>query len=103
VPAPLAGDGPVTESGAGRGQRMPSAGVTPLAAVRSGIRRAARGLAWYVKGVMGEDAWDKYRAHHEAAHGAADPAHPGERMMTEREFWRDQTDRQDANPQGRCC
>ena len=103
MPAPLAGDGPVTESGAGRGQRMPSAGVTPLAAVRSGIRRGAQGLAWYVKGVMGEDAWDKYRAHHEAAHGAADPAHPGERMMTEREFWRDQTDRQDANPQGRCC
>ena len=82
---------------------MPPAGPAPLAAVLGGIRRAARSVAWYVKGVMGEDAWDKYRAHHEAAHGAADPAHPGERMMTEREFWRDQTDRQDANPQGRCC
>jgi uncharacterized short protein YbdD (DUF466 family) len=23
--------------------------------------------------------------------------------MTEREFWRDHSDRQDANPQGRCC
>ena len=52
---------------------------------------------------MGDDAWDKYRAHHEAVHRAGDPAHPTERMMTEREFWRDQTDRQDANPQGRCC
>jgi len=87
----------------GRGQRMPPAGRTPLDAVLRGIRRAARSVAWYVKGVMGEDAWDKYRAHHEAAHPAGDPEHPGERMMTEREFWRDQTDRQDANPQGRCC
>jgi len=52
---------------------------------------------------MGDDAWDKYRAHHEAAHRDADPSHHAERMMTEREFWRDQTDRQDANPQGRCC
>ncbi|HYH77897.1 MAG TPA: YbdD/YjiX family protein, partial [Arthrobacter sp.] len=23
--------------------------------------------------------------------------------LTEREFWRDRTDRQDSNPQGRCC
>ncbi|WP_370294970.1 YbdD/YjiX family protein [Cryobacterium sp. MDB2-A-1] len=90
-------------AGARRGQRMLSAGGTSLAALLGGIRRAARSVAWYVKGVMGEDAWDKYRAHHEAAHGTADPAHPTERMMTEREFWRDQTDRQDANPQGRCC
>ncbi|WBM81508.1 putative selenoprotein [Cryobacterium breve] len=52
---------------------------------------------------MGEDAWDKYVAHHEAAHRDGDPASPTERMMTEREFWRDQTDRQDTNPQGRCC
>ena len=82
---------------------MPPAGPAPLAAVLGGIRRAARSVAWYVKGVMGDDAWDKYRAHHEAAHTTGDPARPGERMMTEREFWRDQTDRQDSNPQGRCC
>lgn len=82
---------------------MALAGRTSLAALLGGIRRAARSVAWYVKGVMGEDAWDKYRAHHESAHGTADPARPTERMMTEREFWRDQTDRQDANPQGRCC
>jgi uncharacterized short protein YbdD (DUF466 family) len=45
---------------------------------------------------MGADAYTKYLAHH------ADAGH-GSRPMTEREFWRDQTDRQDANPQGRCC
>ena len=86
-----------------RGQRIPTARRVPVAAALSGIRRAARSVAWYVKGVMGEDAWDKYVAHHEAAHRDGDPASPSERMMTEREFWRDQTDRQDANPQGRCC
>jgi len=82
---------------------MPSAGPFSLAAVLGGIRRAARSVAWYVKGVMGEDAWDKYRTHHEAVHAAGGQAHAGEPMMTEREFWRDQTDRQDSNPQGRCC
>ena len=45
---------------------------------------------------MGADAYAKYLAHH------AEPGH-GAPPMTEREFWRDRTDRQDANPQGRCC
>ncbi|MCU1542776.1 MAG: hypothetical protein JWM50_641 [Microbacteriaceae bacterium] len=70
-------------------------------------RRVARDVAWFVKGVMGEDAYEKYRAHYESTHGgehgrehAADHAEP---MMSEREFWRDRTDRQDAHPEGRCC
>jgi uncharacterized short protein YbdD (DUF466 family) len=55
-----------------------------------------RGFTRYLGGVMGADAYTKYLAHHaEAGHGT--------QPMTEREFWRDQTDRQDANPQGRCC
>ncbi|MET0956195.1 MAG: YbdD/YjiX family protein [Cryobacterium sp.] len=70
-----------------------------LTGVLTAVRSAAAGLAWYVKGVLGEDAYDKYRAHHESVHGA-DTAVP---CMTAREFWRDQTDRQDVNPQGRCC
>ncbi|MGO4783685.1 YbdD/YjiX family protein [Cryobacterium sp. W22_MBD10_FK3] len=67
--------------------------------VAAAVRTAAAGLAWYVKGLMGEDAYEKYQAHHESVHGT-DAAVPA---MTEREFWRDQTDRQDTNPQGRCC
>lgn len=67
-----------------------------LAAVRTG----ARGFAWFVRGVLGEDAYDKYAAHHAATHGGEAG---GEPAMTEREFWRDQTDRQEHNPQGRCC
>jgi uncharacterized short protein YbdD (DUF466 family) len=73
-------------------------------------REGAKGFAWFMRGVMGEDAYDKYKAHHEALHEAhpdsvqeTDAVCPGPRMMTEREFWRDQTDRQDINPQGRCC
>ena len=69
-----------------------------LAAVRTG----ARGIAWFVRGVLGEDAYDKYAAHHAATRSA--PGDCGvEPVMTEREFWRDQTDRQQRNPQGRCC
>ncbi len=63
------------------------------------LRRAAAVLsavAGYVKGVLGEDAYEKYLAHHGAS-GCATPA------MTVREFWRDKADRQDANPEGRCC
>jgi len=60
------------------------------------LAEVARGVRWYVRGVMGEDAYDKYLEH-------ARGQHEGAQVMTEREFWRDRTDRQDANPQGRCC
>ncbi|MDJ0323313.1 YbdD/YjiX family protein [Cryobacterium sp. PH31-AA6] len=65
------------------------------------LKKGARDLAWFIKGVMGEDAYDKYRAHHESRHACDAGETPP--VMTEREFWRDQTDRQDTNPQGRCC
>ena len=63
-----------------------------LAAVATGFR----GFARYLGGVLGADAYAKYLEHHHAA-GHGEPA------LTEREFWRDRTDRQDSNPQGRCC
>lgn len=66
--------------------------------VLSAVRTGARGFAWFIRGVLGEDAYDKYAAHHAVTHGDG-----GAPAMTEREFWRDQTDRQDHNPQGRCC
>jgi uncharacterized short protein YbdD (DUF466 family) len=69
-------------------------------------RRLARDVAWYVKGVMGDDAYEKYRRHYESVHGTqeagVDHGLPSA-MMTEREFWRDRTDRQDSAPEGRCC
>ena len=82
----------------------------------AGVRTGARSVLWYLKGLLGEDAYEKYVAHHAALHAAgadvagADGAGAGgadggapHALMTEREFWRDQTDRQDQNPQGRCC
>ncbi|WP_299167542.1 YbdD/YjiX family protein [uncultured Arthrobacter sp.] len=53
-------------------------------------------LIWLFKGVMGENAYQQYLDHHASTHSDEPP-------MTERQFWRDKTDRQDANPQGRCC
>ena len=59
------------------------------------LREAARGVAWFLRGVVREDAYEKYLQH--------TATHPGAPVMTEREFWRDLTDRQDRQPQGRCC
>ena len=77
------------------------------------LRRGIHHVAWFVKGVLGEDAYEKYRAHWEATHSEELPGGHGvasgggpatpPRMMTEREFWRDRTDRQDTNPGARCC
>jgi len=60
------------------------------------LRRGWHGFVWYFKGIMGEHAYQAYLDHHRVVH-------PGTRPMTEREFWRDKMDRQDRNPQGRCC
>lgn len=62
--------------------------------IRAGIRR----VRWWVRALMGDDAYDRYAAHHAAQ--AKGDEHV---VMTEKEFWRDQTDRQDSSPQGRCC
>ncbi|GAB2743519.1 YbdD/YjiX family protein [Sinomonas soli] len=70
--------------------------TTAVAAVRS-VLAGARALA---RGVMGADAYERYLEHHRAEQAAGRCAAPA---MTEREFWRDHADRQDANPQGRCC
>ena len=68
------------------------------------IGKGARDVAWFVRGVLGEDAYEKYVAHYES-HRAATGTDDSERgeLMTPREFWRDHADRQDRNPQGRCC
>lgn len=73
-----------------------------LAAVATGFR----GFARYLGAVLGADAYAKYLEHHRAAgHDAAGHDSSGHNAppLSEREFWRDRTDRQDTNPQGRCC
>jgi uncharacterized short protein YbdD (DUF466 family) len=70
---------------------MPALGQA-LGSLRSGWH----GFVWFVRGVLGENAYQAYLDHHRATH-------PGTAPMSEREFWRDRMDRQDRNPQGRCC
>ncbi|MGW6227991.1 YbdD/YjiX family protein, partial [Cellulosimicrobium cellulans] len=55
-----------------------------------------RAVRWYVRQVMGDDAYATYAAHQRAVH-------PGGVVMTEREFWRMRHAEQDANPGSRCC
>ncbi|MCB7135881.1 YbdD/YjiX family protein [Cellulosimicrobium marinum] len=67
-----------------------------LAAVGTRVLDAARAVRWYVRQVMGDDAYATYVAHRQATH-------PGGTVMTEREFWRARHAEQDANPGSRCC
>jgi uncharacterized short protein YbdD (DUF466 family) len=67
-----------------------------LASVGTAVAKGCRGLAWYLEGMLGADAYRKYLEHHRLAH-------PGEEPLTERAYWREAMDRQDRNPQGRCC
>ncbi|UXM92453.1 YbdD/YjiX family protein [Paenarthrobacter sp. JL.01a] len=60
------------------------------------ITKGFRSFAAYLGSIMGADAYSKYLEHFTTS-GHSGPA------MTEREFWRDRMDRQDSNPQGRCC
>lgn len=61
-------------------------------------RKGLTGFTWFFKGIMGEDAYEKYKTHHQTHQTA-----PDQPLMTEREFWRDKTHRQENNPQSRCC
>ncbi|SDX08944.1 Uncharacterized short protein YbdD, DUF466 family [Arthrobacter sp. cf158] len=60
------------------------------------VAQGLRGFGAYMRSLMGADAYQRYLEHFTST-GHAGPA------MTEREFWRDRMDRQDNNPQGRCC
>ncbi|MCT1767197.1 YbdD/YjiX family protein [Brevibacterium casei] len=54
-------------------------------------------MLWYLKEIMGENAYIHYLESYERRHGTREGA------MGEREFWRDITDEQDRNPKARCC
>jgi uncharacterized short protein YbdD (DUF466 family) len=59
-------------------------------------RRGWSALVWYVKALLGEDAYEHYVNFHRRSGCRSAP-------MTEKEFWRDRMDRQDRHPEGRCC
>jgi uncharacterized short protein YbdD (DUF466 family) len=58
--------------------------------------RVVRAVWWWLRGVLGDDLYDRYLAYHRRS------ADPGP-TMTEREFWRARTDYQERHPEGRCC
>ncbi|RKQ33635.1 YbdD/YjiX family protein [Kocuria tytonis] len=66
--------------------------VPALALVGAWWRAAVR----FGNGVLGADRYERYLQYHRATGSEAEP-------MTEREFWRDYQDWQDAHPEGRCC
>lgn len=82
-------------------------GTADARATGSPVRDAAREIAraasagwtslrWYVRQVMGDDAYATYVAHERSAHPDREP-------LGEREFWREHYAEQDRNPGSRCC
>lgn len=61
------------------------------------LRRGVAWLHWYLKEIMGENAYIHYLESYERRHGTREGA------MEEKAFWRDLTDDQDRNPKARCC
>lgn len=60
------------------------------------VGQGARWLRWYIRGVLGEDAYERYLQHHARTQCGA-PA------MSERDFWRERTDAMGRDPKSRCC
>ena len=60
------------------------------------LRQGARGLARYLREVSGETAYDRYVDHRRREH-------PGDPVMSRREYERWRMDQRDANPSARCC
>lgn len=76
------------------------AGAAITTALRLAFRvtlRTLRGLHWYLKEIMGENAYLHYLESYRRRHGTDEGA------MGAREFWKDLTDEQDRNPKARCC
>ena len=54
------------------------------------------GVRWYLREVSGETAYDRYVEHRRREH-------PGEPVMSRRDFERRRQDAREARPQARCC
>jgi uncharacterized short protein YbdD (DUF466 family) len=60
------------------------------------LRRAVAGALWYVREVMGENAYERYLAHQRRGH-------PGEPVLPRREFECRRMDGMEIRPGQRCC
>ncbi|MCV7209449.1 YbdD/YjiX family protein [Mycolicibacterium canariasense] len=53
-------------------------------------------IRWYCSSLMGDNHYQRYLRHRRRTH-------PGEPVLTEREYWRQRHAAADANPAARCC
>ncbi|WP_226913432.1 YbdD/YjiX family protein [Gephyromycinifex aptenodytis] len=60
------------------------------------LRRTCSVLNWYIRGVTGADAYERYVAHLQRTH-------PQAPIPSEKQFWRDKYAEMDRNPKARCC
>lgn len=60
------------------------------------MKRAWRGIHWYLRELTGETQYDRYLARHGREH-------PGREPQSRRDFERARVDRTDTGPGGRCC
>ncbi len=56
----------------------------------------ARQIGWYWGTLMGDNHYRRYVEHRRRTH-------PGEPVMSEREYWRMRYDAIESNPNPRCC
>jgi uncharacterized short protein YbdD (DUF466 family) len=56
----------------------------------------ARQIGWYWGTLMGDNHYRRYVEHHRIKH-------PGEPIMSEREYWQKRLDAIESNPNPRCC
>ena len=89
--------------GAGRGveARRAVRAVRQLRGTRAGgpsmtVRDAFSGVRWYLREVSGETKYDRYVEHRRRNH-------PGEPVMSRRDFERRRQDLRESRPQNRCC
>jgi uncharacterized short protein YbdD (DUF466 family) len=60
------------------------------------VRQLYAGVRWYLREVAGESVYDRYVEHMRRDH-------PGQPVMSRREFERCRQDAREANPRARCC
>jgi len=60
------------------------------------VRDALGGVLWYLREVSGETAYDRYVEHLRREH-------PGQPVMSRRDFERARQDERERNPRARCC
>jgi uncharacterized short protein YbdD (DUF466 family) len=60
------------------------------------VKDVVTGVRWYLREVSGESAYDRYVAHMRREH-------PGQPVMSRRDFERRRQDWREENPRARCC